>query len=50
MAGVDDLASELVGVDVLAALQRLSGDGLVNRLGERVGVSRAAARFDQLGA
>lgn len=48
MAGLDELAAELHDLDVSAAVERLSGDGLVNRRGERVGVSRAAARFDQL--
>jgi hypothetical protein len=48
MAGLDELAAELHDLDVRAAVDRLSGDGLVNRLGERVGVSRAAARFDAL--
>jgi hypothetical protein len=48
MAGLDELAAELHDLDVSAAVECLSGDSLVNRLGERVGVSRAAARFDQL--
>ena len=48
MAGLDELAAELHDLDVRAAAERLSGDGLVNRLGDRVGVSRAAARFNAL--
>jgi hypothetical protein len=48
MAGLDELAAELHDVDVPAAVDRLSGDGLANRLGERGDVSRAAARFDAL--
>jgi hypothetical protein len=31
------------------ALRVLVDDGLVNRLGDRVGLSRAAVRFDALG-
>lgn len=49
MTGLDELDRELHDLDVRAAVGRLSKDGLINRLGDRVGVSRAAARFDQLG-
>jgi hypothetical protein len=45
---VERTPEELHDLDVRAAMDRLSGDGLVNLLGDRVGVSRAAARFDQL--
>jgi hypothetical protein len=34
MAGLEELVAELHDVDVPAAVERLSGDGLVNRLGE----------------
>jgi hypothetical protein len=48
MVDVDELCAELAGVAVDEALQALVDDGLVNRLGDRLGASRAAVRADQL--
>jgi hypothetical protein len=49
MLGLDELAAQLVGVPrVREALRVLVDDGLATRLGDRVGVSRAAVRFDAL--
>jgi len=49
MVGADELADRLAGVPrVREALRVLVDDGLATRLGDRVGVSRAAVRFDAL--
>ena len=49
LIGEDDLASQLADVPrVCEALRVLVDDGLATRLGDRVGVSRAAVRFDAL--
>jgi hypothetical protein len=49
MLGVDELCERLSDVPrVREALRVLSDDGLATRLGERVGVSRAAVRFEAL--
>ena len=49
MLGADELADRLPGVPrVREALRVLVDDGLATRLGDRVGVSRAAVRFDAL--
>jgi len=49
MLGADELADRLAGVPrVREALRVLVDDGLATRLGDRVGVSRAAVRFDAL--
>jgi hypothetical protein len=46
---VDELAAQLPDVPrVREALRVLVDDGLATRLGDRVGVSRAAARFNTL--
>jgi hypothetical protein len=50
LVGVDELAAQLAEVPrVREALRVLVDDGLARRLGDRVGVSRAAVRFDALG-
>jgi hypothetical protein len=50
LIGVDELAAQLAEVPrVREALRVLVDDGLATRLGDRVGVSRAAVRFDALG-
>jgi hypothetical protein len=49
LLGFDELAAQLADVPrVREALAVLVGDGLATRLGDRVGVSRAAVRFDAL--
>jgi hypothetical protein len=51
MFGVDELAAQLADVPrVREALKVLVEDGLATRLGDRVGVSRAAVRFAALGS
>lgn len=51
LIGMDELAGEVPevvdGLDF--AVTQLCTDGLATRLGDRVGVTRAAERFDQLG-
>jgi hypothetical protein len=50
LVGIDELAAGLAGVPrVREALKVLVDDGLATRLGDRVGVSRAAVRFEALG-
>jgi hypothetical protein len=50
LVGVDELAARLADVPrVREALKVLVDDGLATRLGDRVGVSRAAVRFEALG-
>ena len=50
LIGVDELTARLPDVPrVREALKVLVDDGLATRLGDRVGVSRAALRFDVLG-
>jgi DNA-binding GntR family transcriptional regulator len=50
MLELDELAAQLADVPrVREALRVLVDDGLATRLGDRVGVSRAAVRFDALG-
>ena len=49
MLGIDDLAAQLTEVSrVREALRVLVDDGLATQLGELVGVSRAAVRFQAL--
>jgi len=49
MLGIDELVSQLVDVPrPRDALRVLVDDGLATRLGDRVGCSRAAVRFDAL--
>jgi hypothetical protein len=49
MLGIDELVSQLVDVPrPRDALRILVDDGLATRLGDRVGCSRAAVRFDAL--
>ena len=49
MLGLDELTVELKDVPrAREALRVLVGDGLATQLGDRVGVSRAAVRFDAL--
>jgi hypothetical protein len=49
MLGMDELVAQLADVPrVGEALRILVDDGLANRLGDRVGLSRAAVRFDAL--
>jgi hypothetical protein len=49
--GVDEPEAELADIArVTEALDRRGEDGLVNRLGDRVGASRAAVRFEALRA
>jgi hypothetical protein len=49
MLGLDELVAQLADVPrVREALRVLTDDGLAMRLGDRVGVSRAAVRFDAL--
>jgi hypothetical protein len=49
MLGVDELVARLADVPrVREALRVLVDDGLATQLGDRVGVSRAAVRFDAL--
>jgi hypothetical protein len=49
MVGVGELVEQLPDVPrVREALRVLVDDGLVTQLGDRVGVSRAAVRFDEL--
>jgi hypothetical protein len=49
MLGIDELAAQLTGVPrVREALRVLVDDGLATQLGELVGVSRAAVRFQAL--
>jgi hypothetical protein len=49
MLGIDELVAELPEVPrVREAMRVLVDDGLANRLGDRVGCSRAAVRFDAL--
>ena len=51
MLSVGELEAELADIArVGEALVRLGEDGLVNQLGDRVGASRAAVRFDALRA
>jgi hypothetical protein len=50
LIGIDELAERLADVSrVREALSVLVDDGLATRLGDRVGVSRAAVRFAVLG-
>jgi len=49
LLGIDELDTKLGGVPrVRESLRVLVGDGLVTMLGDRVGVSRAAVRFEAL--
>jgi hypothetical protein len=49
MLGTDELVAELPEIPrVRETLRALVDDGLVTRLGDRVGYSRAAVRFDAL--
>jgi hypothetical protein len=49
MLGTDELVAELPEIPrVRETLRALVDDGLVTRLGDRVGCSRAAVRFDAL--
>jgi hypothetical protein len=49
MLGLDELVAQLADVPrVRKALRVLVDDGLATRLGDRVGVARAAVRFDAL--
>ena len=49
MLGLDELVAQLSDVPrVREALRVLVDDGLATQLGDRVGVSRAAVRFDAL--
>ena len=49
LLGVDELEAQLPDLPrVREALRVLVDDGLATRLGDRVGVSRAAVRFDVL--
>jgi hypothetical protein len=49
MLAIDELVAELPEIPrVREALRVLVDDGLVTRLGDRVGCSRAAVRFDAL--
>jgi hypothetical protein len=51
LLGVEELAARLADVPrVREALKVLVEDGLATRLGDRVGVSRAAVRFAALGS
>jgi hypothetical protein len=48
-SGVEELEAELADIaSVREALDGLGEDGLVNRLGDCVGASRAAVRFEAL--
>jgi hypothetical protein len=50
MLGIDELAAQLNDVPrPREALHVLVEDGIATRLGDRVGVSRAAVRFQALG-
>jgi hypothetical protein len=50
LLGMDELDAQLADVPSFReALKVLTADGLATRLGDRVGVSRAAVRFDALG-
>lgn len=50
MLGIDELTAQLTALPrVREAARVLVDDGLATRLGDRVGVSRAAVRFDALG-
>ena len=48
MLGIDDLVTHRGGTAVREALRVLVDDGLATQLGELVGVSRAAVRFQAL--
>ena len=49
MLGIDELVAQLSDVPrVREALRVLVDDGLATQLGDRVGVSRAAVRFEAL--
>jgi hypothetical protein len=49
LLGLDELEAQLAQVPrAREALRVLVDDGLATRLGDRVGVSRAAVRFDAL--
>ena len=49
LVGLDELRAMLPAVDsVDFAVKALSDDGLVSRLGDRIGATRAAVRFDEL--
>jgi hypothetical protein len=49
LLGIDELEARLAGVPrVREALRVLIDDGLATRVGDRVGVSRAAVRFAAL--
>jgi hypothetical protein len=49
MLGIDELVSQLADIPrAREALRVLVDDGLATRLGDRVGCSRAAVRFDGL--
>jgi hypothetical protein len=51
LIGMDELTGQFADVPrVREALRVLIDDGLATRLGDRVGVSRAAVRFDVLRA
>jgi hypothetical protein len=50
LVGADELAAQLADVPrVREALKVLVEDGLATRLGDRVGLTQAAVRFDALG-
>ena len=50
LVGADELEAQLAEVPrAREALRVLVDDGLATRLGDRVGCSRAAVRFDTLG-
>lgn len=49
LVGIDELVTQLADVPrAREALRVLVDDGLATRLGDRVGLSRAAVRFDVL--
>ena len=49
MVGIDDLEAQLADLPrVREATRVLVDDGLATRLGDRIGCSRAAVRFDAL--
>jgi hypothetical protein len=49
LVGIDELAAQLADVPrVREALRVVVDDGLATRLGDRVGLARAAVRFDAL--
>jgi hypothetical protein len=49
MLGMDDLRGHLPDIDGIDfAVARLADDGLASRVGDRVGVTRAAVRYAEL--